>query len=197
MHRRTFLALAGGVLAAPLAGEAQVLKLVRIGILMFSQDSWTDGGGEAFRQGLREQGYLEGRNIAFEHREAAGRADRLPALARELVRLKVDVIVTESNVAALAAKQATQTIPIVIAIAGDAVKAGVIRGLANPGGNVTGLTLMQADLSRKRLQLLREAVPTTALVAVLWNPTDPPAADALRETEAAARALGLKLHAIE
>jgi putative ABC transport system substrate-binding protein len=152
---------------------------------------------EAFRQGLREHGYVEGQNIAFEYRYAAGRADRLPALAAELVRLKVDVIVTESNVAALAAKHATQTIPIVMAIAGDPVKAGVVNSLARPGGNVTGLTLIHPELSGKRLQLLKEAVPKIALVAVIWNPTDPAAADFLRETEAAARSLGLKIHAIE
>src|SRR5262249_21781136 len=107
------------------------------------------------------------------------------------------VIVTQSNVAALAAKQATQTIPIVMAIAGDPVKAGVVGGLVSPGGNVTGLTLMQTDLSRKRLQLLKEAAPRITLVAIIWNPTDPSAADFLQETEAAARSLGLKLHATE
>jgi putative ABC transport system substrate-binding protein len=185
------------LLAAPLAGQAQPgPKLARIGVLTLSTASWTPDG-EAFRQGLREHGYMEGQSIAFEYRDAAGRADRLPTLAGELVRLKVDVIVTQSNVAALAAKQATQTIPIVMAIAGDPVKAGVLSSLASPGGNVTGLTLMQTELSRKRLQLLREAAPGTALVAVLWNPTDPSAADYLRETEAAARSLGLKLHAIK
>ena len=189
--------LAFVLLAAPLAAQVQLgPKLTRIGVLTLSTASWTPDG-EAFEQGLREHGYVEGQNIAFEHRDAAGRADRLPALAGELVRLKVDVIVTQSNVAALAAKQATQTIPIVMAIAGDPVKAGVVGSLASPGGNVTGLTLMQTELSRKRLQLLREAAPGTALVAVIWNPTDPSAADFLRETEAAARSLGLKLHEIE
>ena len=185
------------LLAAPLAALAQPgPKLARIGVLTLSTASSTPNA-EAFRQGLREHGYVEGQNIAFEYRYAAGRADRLPALAGELVRLKVDVIVTQSNVAALAAKHATQTIPIVMAIAGDPVKAGVVGSLARPGGNVTGLTLMQTDLSGKRLQLLKEAAPNIALVAVIWNPTDAPAADFLRETEAAARSLGLKLHAIE
>ena len=152
---------------------------------------------EAFRQGLREHGYVEGQNIAFEYRYAAGRADKLPALAAELVRLKVDVIVTESNVAALAAKHATQTIPIVMAIAGDPVKAGVVSSLARPGGNVTGLTLIHPELSGKRLQLLKETDPKIALVAVIWNPTDPAGADYVRETEAAAQILGLKIHPIE
>ena len=185
------------VLFAPLAAQAQSApKIARIGVLTLSTASFGPDG-EAFRQGLREQGYIDGQNITIEHRDAAGRADNLPALAGELVRLKVDVIVTQSNVAALAAKQATTTIPIVIAIAGDPVKAGVVGGLASGGGNVTGLSLMQTDLSRKRLQLLREAAPNTAVVAVMWNPTDPSAAELLRETEAAARALGLKLRAIE
>ncbi len=183
--------------AAPLAADAQPpAKVARIGVLTLAVAS-SAPLAEAFRQGLKEHGYVEGQNIAFEYRYAEGRADKLPALAAELVRLKVDVIVTESNVAALAAKHATQTIPIVMAIAGDPVKAGVVSSLARPGGNVTGLTLIHSELSGKRLQLLKEAVPKIALVAVIWNPTDPAAADFLRETETAARSLGLKLRAIE
>jgi putative ABC transport system substrate-binding protein len=185
------------LLVAPLASDAQPpAKLARIGVLTLAVASSTPLA-EAFRQGLREHGYVEGQNIAFEYRYAEGTADRLPALAAELVRLKVDVIVTQSNVAALAAKHATQTIPIVMAIAGDPVKAGVVGSLARPGGNVTGLTMIGPELSAKRLQLLKEAVPKIALVAVIWNPTDPPAADFLRETKAAARSLGQKIHAIE
>jgi putative tryptophan/tyrosine transport system substrate-binding protein len=189
--------LAFALLASAVPARAQPApKVTRIGVLTLSTATWTQEG-EAFRQGLRDLGYVEGRNIRLEHRDAAGRADRLPILAVELVHLNVDIIVTQSNVAALAAKQVTQTIPIVMAIAGDPVKAGVASSLASPGGNVTGLTLMQTELSRKRLQLLREAAPSTAVVAVLWNPTDPAAADFLRETEAAAQSLGLKIHAIE
>ena len=185
------------LLIAPLAGDAQPLaKFARIGVLTLAVAPSTPLA-EAFRQGLREHGYVEGQNLAFEYRYAEGRADRLPALAAELARLKVDVIVTESNMAALAAKSATETIPIVMAIAGDPVKAGVVGSLARPGGNVTGLTLMHPELSGKRLQLLKEAVPRIALVAVIWNPTDPAAVDILRETEVAARSLGLRLHAIE
>jgi putative ABC transport system substrate-binding protein len=185
-------------LAAPAAAPAQPgPKGARIGVLTLSTTTWAGSEGEAFRQGLREVGYVEGQNITFEHRDAAGRAERLPAMASELVRLKVDVIVTQSNVAALAAKKASQTIPLVMAIAGDPVKAGVVGNLASPGGNVTGLTLMQTELSRKRLQLLREVAPSAAVVAVIWNPGDPPAADFLRETEAAARSLGLRLRAVE
>jgi putative tryptophan/tyrosine transport system substrate-binding protein len=199
MDRRAFIAMVGGsILAAPLASESQQAgpKLARIGVLTLSTATWGPEG-EAFRQGLREHGYVEGQNIALEHRDAAARDERLSALADELVRLNVDVIVTQSNVAALAAKQATQTIPIVMAIAGDPVKAGVVGSLASPGGNITGLTLMQTDLSRKRLQLLKEAAPSIARVAVIWNPTDPSAVDFLQETATAARSLGLKLHALE
>jgi putative ABC transport system substrate-binding protein len=185
------------LLATPLATRAQTGgRLARIGVLTLSTATWAPDG-DLFRQALRQRGYVEGKDVAFEHRDAAGQADRLPALAGELVGLKVDVIVTQSNVAALAAKQATRAIPIVMAIAGDPVKAGVVESLASPGGNVTGLTLMQTELSRKRLQLLREAAPGVTIIAVVWNPTDPSAADFLRETEAAARSLGLKLHAIE
>jgi len=194
---RRVLLLAFALMAAPFGAHGQpVAKVIRIGVLTLSTASWGPDG-EAFRKGLRERGYVEGQNIAFDHRDAAGVAERLSALADDLVRLKVDVIVTQSNVAALAAKRATHTIPIVMAIAGDPVKAGVVGSLASRGGNVTGMTLMQTDLSRKRLQLLREAVPGTTLVAVVWNPTDPSAAEFLRETQAAARSLGLKLHAIE
>ena len=185
------------LVAAPLIPAAQpAAKVARIGVLTLSTATWTRHA-EGFRQGLREQGYVEGQNVVIEYRDAAGREDRLPALAGELVRLRVDVIVTQSNVAALAAKHATQTIPIVMAIAGDPVKAGLVGSLARPGGNVTGLTLMQTELSGKRLALLKEVAPNISLVAVIWNPTDPPAVESLRETEAAARSLGLKLHAIE
>jgi ABC-type uncharacterized transport system substrate-binding protein len=199
MDRRAFITMVSvSVIAAPLAAGSQQTgpKLARIGVLTLSTATWGPEG-EAFRQGLREHGYVEGQNIALEHRDAAARDERLPILAGELVRLNVDVIVTQSNVAALAAKQATQTIPIVMAIAGDPVKAGVVGSLASPGGNVTGLTLMQTDLSRKRLQLLKEAARSIVRVAVIWNPTDPSAADFLQETEVAARSLGLKLHASE
>jgi putative ABC transport system substrate-binding protein len=197
MTRLVVALLTLAVLAVPLAARAQPRpKIARIGVLTLSTASWTPDG-EAFQHGLRDLGYVKDQNVAFDHRDAAGRADRLPVLAGELIRLKVDVIVTESNVAALAAKQATTTIPIVMAIAGDPVRAGLVGSLASPGGNVTGLTLMQTELSRKRLQLLQEAAPSTTLVAVIWNPTDPAAADFLRETEVAARSLGLKLHAIE
>ena len=198
MNRRAFIGtLAGALLAAPLAAEGQPAgKVVRIGVLTLGFARSTPPI-EAFQQGLREHGYVEGQNTALEFRFAKGRTDRLPALAAELVRLNVDVIVTESNVAALAAKHATQTIPIVMAVAGDPVKAGVVTSLARPGVNITGLTLIHPELSSKRLQLLNEAVPRLTHVAVVWNPTNPAAAGFLRETEVAARSLGLRVKGVE
>jgi len=158
-----------GLCAAPLAADAQPpAKGPRIGVLTLAVWSSTPLA-EAFSQGLREHGYVEGQNIVLEHRYAEGNAGRLFALAAELVRLKVDVIVTQSDAAALAAKHATQTIPIVMAIAGDPVKAGVVASVARPGGNVTGLTLVHPELSGKRLQLLKEVVPKTTVVAVIWR----------------------------
>jgi len=198
VNRRVFLgSLTLGLFPAPFAADAQPpAKVVRIGVLTLWVGSATPLA-DAFRQGLREHGYVEGHNVTFEYRSVQGRADRLPSLAADLVRLKVDVIVTESNVAALAAKHASQNIPVVMAIAGDPVEAGVVSSLARPGGNVTGLTLMNRELSGKRLQLLKEVAPKIAVVAVIWNPTDPPAAGFLRETEAAAQSRGLKIHAVE
>jgi len=185
-------------LLAAISGNSQAAdKVPLIGILTLTSAPSSSPLVEAFRQGLRDRGYVEGRNIAIEYRYADGRTDRLRALAAELVRLKVEVIVTESSAAALAAKHVTQTVPIVMAIAGDPVKAGVVGSLGRPGANVTGLTLMQHDISGKRLQLLKEAIPRTALVAVVWNPTDPAGAAYLQETEAAARILGVKIKAIE
>ena len=181
----------------PLVVEGQqAMKVYRIGVLTLGLTP-SAPPVEAFRQGLREHGHVEGQNIALEFRFAEGRIDRLPALAAELVRLKVDVIVTESNAAALAAKHATQEIPIVMAVAGDPVRAGVVASLARPGGNVTGLTLIHPELSRKRVDLLKEAIPRIALVAVMWNPSNPASVDFLRETEAAARSLGVQVQAIE
>jgi putative tryptophan/tyrosine transport system substrate-binding protein len=175
MLRRCILlliTLALTLLMAPLAAAPPPAQVARIGVLTLGTAPSTPRA-EAFRQGLQEHGYVEGRNLAVEYRYAEGKADRFPALAAELVRLQVDLLVTESNVAALAAKQATHTLPIV-AIAGDLAQAGVVDSLARPGGNVTGLTLMHPELSGKRLELLKEAVPTLDRVAVLWNPTDPP-----------------------
>jgi putative ABC transport system substrate-binding protein len=183
---------------APLAGDAQPrAKVPRIGILTPASEASTPVF-EAFRQGLRELGYVEGQNIVLEFRLAAGRADRLPDLAAELARLKVDIILTDGGTAAAqAAQHATTTIPIVMATVGDPVQAGLIANLARPGGNVTGLTLLAPGLNGKRLELLKESVPGVAHVAVLWNPTNPAATQYLRETEGAAPSLQLQLQPLE
>jgi putative tryptophan/tyrosine transport system substrate-binding protein len=185
------------VLVAPFAADAQPqTKVHGIGILTLGVPSSTPIF-EAFRQRLRELGYVEGQNITLEHRFGEGRADRLPALAAELVRMKVDLIVTESVQAALAAKHATQTIPIVMAVVSEPVALGLVVSFARPGGNVTGLSLQVSGVSGKRLQLLKEAAPHSTRVAVIRNPTNPAHAGALEETEAAARSLGLRLQSVE
>ena len=199
MERRAFLgAVAGGLLATPLAAEAQQAgKVGRIGFL--AQGSRDSGShiAEAFRQQLRELGYVEGQNIIIEYRWAEGRAERLPDLAAELVRLQVDVIVSGGTLGPLAAKRATSTIPIVLTSAGDPVGTGLVANLAKPGGNVTGLSNLGPELSRKRLQLLKEIVPGLFRVAVLWNAANVVAALAMRETEAAARTLKLQVQSLE
>jgi putative ABC transport system substrate-binding protein len=190
-----------GGLFSPVAAEAQqAAKIARIGYLTSSLGVYPHLP-EAFRQGLRDLGYVEGRNLVIEYREAEGKADRLPALAAELVALKVDVIVAApGTVATLAAKQATRTIPIVFIAAADAVSDGLVTSLARPGGNVTGLSNLAPELVGKRLELLTQAVPGVSRVAVLRLPgalgerTDK---DMLKEAEAAARALGVRLQVVE
>jgi len=152
---------------------------------------------EAFRQGLRELGYVDGRNIAIEPRWAEGQYDRYPALAADLVRLKVDVIVAMSGAATQAAQQATRTIPIVMSLVNDPVGSGLVPSLAHPGGNVTGTSVMSPDLLGKQLQLLKEVVPKVSRVAFLRHPDNPASAANLREAEAAARVLGVRLQTLE
>jgi putative ABC transport system substrate-binding protein len=152
----------------------------------------------AFLEGLRDLGYVDRNNIVIEYRSAEGKLERLPKLAADLVNLKVDVVVTRGTPAASAAKQATQTIPIVMAISGgDLVKLGLVTSLSRPGGNVTGVTLQAPELSGKRLELLKEAAPKTTSVAVIWNASNRSNAGFLRETEDAARLLSLQLRSIE
>jgi putative ABC transport system substrate-binding protein len=195
MNRRSFIGtLTGGLLAAPHAGEAQApTKVPRIGFLVAQPTAISGPYLEAFRQGLRELGYVEGQNIAFESRSAEGKYERLPALAADLVRMNVDVVVTSAPPAATAAKQATSTIPIVFtsAIAPDA--SGLVVSLARPGGNVTGLALMGREVVGKHLELLKEVAPRVSRVAILQNPARP----GLREVEGAARSLGLQLHVVQ
>src|SRR6266446_9393005 len=152
---------------------------------------------EAFRQGLRDLGYVEGQNIALELRWAEGKYDRYPALAADLVRSKVGVIVAWSGQATKAAQEATRTIPIVMSLVNDPVGSGLVASLARPGGNVTGLTIMAPDLLGKRLQLLKEVVPKVSRVALLRNPDNPADTAMLREAEAAARALGVRFQILE
>jgi putative ABC transport system substrate-binding protein len=187
-----------GLLAASLAADAQPAgKVRRIGYLMANPPTAALHLHDAFRRALRELGYVEGQSITIEYRSGEGRYDRLPDLAAELVRLKVDIIVAASTAPALAAKQATSTIPIVFVAAGAPVETGLVASLSQPGGNVTGLSLTSSDLAGKRLELLKEVVPGVIRVAVLSNPDNRVSAPILRETEIAARSLGLELQLLE
>ena len=187
-----------GALAVPLAANAQQApKIAKIGVLVPSTPAATAHLIEAFRQGLREHGYVDGKNFVLEPRYGEARAERLPELARELVSLKVDVIVTTIDTAIAAVKQQTQTIPIVMANSTDPVGTGFVASLARPGGNVTGLSTISPELSGKRLELLREAVPRLSRVAFIWNPGVAGAALEYKETEGAARSLRLQLQSVE
>jgi len=194
MNRRTFLCgLTLGTLTAPLTAEAQQAgKVPRIGFLFYGSPG-PSPELDAFRQGLRELGCIEGQNIAIEVRFASGRVERLPELAAELVRLKPDVIVTPGTPASVAAKQATSTIPIVFAGVADAVGAGLVADFARPGGNITGLTGISAELGGKRLELLKEVAPKASRVAVLYNPADRSNVLVLMELQESAPALRLTL----
>jgi putative tryptophan/tyrosine transport system substrate-binding protein len=154
-------------------------------------------GLEGLRRELRALGYVEGKNIAFESRYADNKVERLPALADELVRLKVDVIVTPSTPEALTAKNATRAIPIVFINVADPLGAGLVETVARPGGNITGFTNIAAELAGKRLELLKETIPNLSRVAVLWNPQDPGSTRQWKESQRAARELGLQLHSME
>jgi len=198
-RRETVLALL--VLgAAPFATEAQqAAKIARIGYLALNLAA-TPHLPDAFRRGLRELGYGEGRNVVIEYRDAAGKVERLLALAAELVALKVDVIVAPNTVAALAAKQATKTIPIVFADTSDPVTSGLVTSLSRPGGNVTGGSNLNSELVGKCLELLTQAVPGVSRIAVLWQPgglDERTERDRLERAEVAARALGVRLRLVE
>ena len=196
--RRAFLgAIAGGLLAAPLAVKAQQPeKVYRIGYLFYGSPGRSPEL-DAFRQGLRELGCIEGQNTTIEYRFANGEVGRLPGLATELALLKPDVIVTPGTPAALAAKRATSTIPIVFAGVADAVGAGLVANLARPGGNMTGLTGISAELGGKRLELLKQVAPKASRVAVLYNPADRSNVLVLKGLQESAPALGLTLQPLE
>jgi putative tryptophan/tyrosine transport system substrate-binding protein len=189
MKRRDFIAFIGGAAAWPFAACAQqhTSRMPRIGIIDDAAQ-W-----DPFRQGLRELGYIEGQTVAFEYRSAEGKPGRLGAAASELARLPVDVIVAFGTAAAYAAKQATTTIPIVMLGIGDPVRSGLVTSLARPGGNITGNTILGPELAAKRLQLLKEVLPTISRVAFLWNPNNASHAAYLEEWKATAPALAVRM----
>jgi putative ABC transport system substrate-binding protein len=193
MRRRDFIAVLGGIMIVPRAGYAQqhTNKIPRIGIID-DGPIWTP-----FRDALREAGYIEGRTIAFEVRRADGDPQRLAAAATELAALPVDVIVTYGTPSSRAAKTATSTIPIVAISIGDPVRAGLVQSLAHPGGNVTGNTILSPDLAPKRLQLVKEIIPSAKRVALLWNPDNVSNAVILELLRTAAPDLGLAFTAVE
>jgi putative ABC transport system substrate-binding protein len=187
------IALALLLLLAPLFAEAQSpTKASRIGLLGGASPSAAGQNLDGFRQELRERGYVEGQNIVIEYRWAEGKQERLPELAADLVRLKVDVIVATITAAAVAAKSVTTTIPIVMLVVGDPVRLGIIASVGRPGGNITGLTSIGDDLWPKQVELLREVVPGISHVAVLWNPANPSHVPRLKRIEDAARSLGMQ-----
>jgi putative ABC transport system substrate-binding protein len=179
------------------ASAQQPKKIPRIGYLLANSSSPARESVEGFRQGLRELGYVEKKNIVVEFRYAEGKVDRLPDLAAELVRLNVDLIVTAGTPAAMAAKSATSTIPIVIAGGTDPVATGLVASLARPGRNITGVTIMNAELAGKRLELLKETSPKVSRVAVLWNSTNPGVAVVFKQTKDASQGLHLQLQSLE
>jgi ABC-type uncharacterized transport system substrate-binding protein len=195
----TVLTLSAMLLALCFPAEAQQpTKIPRIGYLTAdSRSAHADVRAEAFREGLRELGYVEGRNIVIEWRNAEGKLDRLPALAAELVRLKVDVIVTGGPTATRPVKEATSTIPVVMTQDSDPVGNGFVASLARPGGNITGLSNLAQEISGKRLELLKEIVPKLSRVAVLGVSTNPGNSQSLRETELAAGALGVQIQYLD
>ena len=200
MDRRTFVgAVAGALLTLPLAIEAQQAgKVPRIGYLVQNYAETSQRVLAAFREGLRERGWLEGQNIVIEVRFAEGKIDQLPALVSELIRLKVDVIVTTSSATTWAAKDATKSIPIVMAASADALGEGLVTSLAHPGGNITGMTFLAGpEIAGKQLQLLKEVVPAASRVAVLTNPTNRSHGAFARELKVAARSLGAQLQVLE
>jgi putative tryptophan/tyrosine transport system substrate-binding protein len=171
-------------------------KVLHIGFLSSGASSASENI-EVIRQRLRELGYVEGKNIAFEYRGAEGKLDRFPALAAELVRLKVDVIVTQGTPAATAAKNATKTIPIIMSGGTDPVATGLVQSLARPGGNITGVTIMNEELAGKRLELLKETNPKVSRLGVLWNSANPGAAVVFKQTQSAAQELSLSIESLE
>ncbi len=199
MRRREFITLIGGAAAAwPLAARAQQpAKVPRIGLLSPFTPSDTAPWHQAFLRGLSDLGWVDGKNIVIEYRYSDGKNERLPGLIADLVRLKVDLIVTAVTNDTLVAKNAAGGIPIVMAAAGDPVATGIVASLARPGGNVTGLSQMNPELTGKRLELLKEIAPNISSVAVLLNPDDPISVLGLNEIELSARKMKVEVHSLE
>lgn len=197
--RRQFISVLDGVpIAWPLVARAQQSDKIRhIGLLSPFTGADTAPWNRAFLQGLRDLGWVDGKNIVVEYRYADGNSERLPDLIADLIRLKVDVIVTSVSSDTLAAKNATAKIPIVMAAAGDPVATGIVESLSRPGGNITGLSQMTPDLTGKRLELLKAIAPNVASIAVLFNPDDPISVLGLNEIRLPARKLGIEVHSLE
>jgi ABC-type uncharacterized transport system substrate-binding protein len=198
MRRRDFITLLGGAAVWPSATRAQqTLRVARIGFLGASTRSGVEERLQRFRAGLRDLGYIEGQNIFIDFRWAEGNYSRLVEFAAELLHLKADVLVTYDTPGTLAAKQTTTTTPIVMIVSGDAVATAIVASLARPGGNVTGSTFFNPELSAKRLEIIKEARPSARRVAILLNPGNPINAPVMGATEIAARSLGLELLSFE
>ena len=194
MRRRQFIRLVGVAAAWPFAAQAQPKPIAKLGVLLYSNPQ-SDPQMASIRLGLSELGYVEGRNIAIEYRYAQGQVDRLPSLAAELVQLRPNVILAIGGDVAPIAKRFNQTIPLVFVSSADPEQLGLVASLSRPGGNATGVTLLQDALASKRLELLREAAPQISRVAFLWNPDHPD--NEQREAQRAAQALGVQLHLVE
>jgi len=198
MKNFLYLFLINAVLAGAAIAEAQQpVKIPRIGYLSANSSSADSIRVEAFRQGLRTLGHVEGQNVAIEYRYTDGNSERLPDAAADLVRLKVDVLIAITPAAALAAKNATRSIPIVFASVSDPVAFGLVDSLARPGENITGFTGIAAVLAGKRLEMLKETIPKLSRVAMLWNPQDPGSTQQWKESQLPARELSLQLHSME
>jgi putative tryptophan/tyrosine transport system substrate-binding protein len=195
--KRKFVAYTFCAILLALSNAASAQQMPRLGFLGTTSPSDISARIEMFQQGLREVGYIEGQNIVIEYRWAEGRPDRLPKLAAELVNLRVDIVVTHGEVAIRTLKQATRTIPIVVGVTGDLVATGHAASLARPGGNITGLVDTSPKLSGKRLEILKEILPTISRIAVLWNGANAVKRLDFKETEAAAQAMGLRLQSLE